>query len=478
MARKRKKLTKKQRRRQIIRRVTLFMVFFLLIAFAAGTFVYLKKTVDVQITVRLKEMEMLQDEEIPKPEWEVSVNEEWYKKLPLNWKEKYKVGDLLKELKAGKYQTVTMNPDTTYEDEYPVKVSLRKSFKEIENQFGWKINASVSDTTITVKNKVGEWDGKKFKRWDGTYVKNKFVTYQKKVYYFKKNGKMAVGKTKVGDDYYFFDKKGVRKTGWKDLDGEKYYFGKDGKMLTGWQEFEGNTYYLSADIGMYTGQHWIGMQKCVFSQDGALISAEYSVNPDAPMIALTFDDGPGQYTKKLLRVLKKNHAHATFFMVGPNVGYHPSDVQKMLEIGCELGNHTWSHAQLTTLDEETIKKEIDDTNQALIDACGQKATVLRPPYGSYNDDVLKVAKMPAVLWSVDTLDWKTKSKKETVKAILEAQDGDIILLHDIHEWSVKAAIKAIPKLIDKGYQLVTVSEMAAARNGGMAAGQHYSQFWP
>ena len=112
-------------------------------------------------------------------------------------------------------------------------------------------------------------------------------------------------------------------------------------------------------------------------------------------------------------------------------------------------------------------------------AVGYNPKFLRPPYGSGIRDakVQKAAKMPIVCWSVDTLDWKTKSKKKTVKSIMDsAKDGQIILMHDIHSWSVDAAIEAIPKLQKKGYQIVSVSEMAEAKGVKLKKGQPYYEF--
>lgn len=477
MTEKNRTYKRKHRRRKKILGVIILIVLLLVIAFV-GVLFYLKKTVDIRITAKAADVEMIQEEEIPDVKWEVHLNEGWYARLPLKLRGYYTVGDFVSELEQGKYLTSEMKIDVNIEGEYEIKAILDEKYKEMENLFGWKIRVTAEDGTLKVKNKIGEWDGTRFKKYDGSYLTNEFLTYQMNVYYFDENGEMVTGMKQIGDQVYYFDENGVRGQGWQEIDGSRYYFDSEGLMQTGWQEIAGNTYYLGADGKMYTGVQWVGMLRCQFDENGVLTSKEQSVNPDKPMIALTFDDGPGPDTDRLLDVLEANNAHATFFMTGPNASYRPATVKRMLELGCELGNHTWNHPQLTTLGEDRIRVEVGDTNNAIASASGSPATVLRPPYGDYNSNVLAVANMPAILWSVDTLDWKTKSKTETVDAIMNAKDGDIVLMHDIHTWSVDAAIEAIPKLIEAGYQLVTVSEMAQVRNGGLSAGQNYSQFYP
>ena len=163
-------------------------------------------------------------------------------------------------------------------------------------------------------------------------------------------------------------------------------------------------------------------------------------------------------------------------MLGKNVKSYPDAVKQMLKDGNELGNHSYDHQQLTKIDAEAIAKEVNDTNENIKNICGSPATVLRPPYGAINDTVKSSVGMPMILWNVDTLDWKTRNAQHTIDTVLrQVQDGDIILMHDLYEQSVIAAETLIPELTRRGYQLVTVSEMAELR-GGMAAGQSYGHF--
>ncbi len=205
------------------------------------------------------------------------------------------------------------------------------------------------------------------------------------------------------------------------------------------------------------------------------------VNPALPMIALTFDDGPGIYEDRILDALQAVGGKATFFMVGEEVVKYPDAVRRMAEMGCELGNHTWHHDNLSELSDDGIRETIRKTNEAVLQASGSQVTVVRPPYGSTRNNALPVLGSmgyPAILWSLDTEDWKhKKDPNATVQAVLtQVKDGDIILMHSIHEASVTAAETVIPELVSRGFQLVTVSEMAQAKGAALEPGKRYGNF--
>ena len=265
--------------------------------------------------------------------------------------------------------------------------------------------------------------------------------------------------------------------GWHEDDNGRWYQNADGKYYTGgFAEIDGVTYAFDDNGYMQTGWVTKGSQDYYFNDDGS-----YNASEKRPMIALTFDDGPGEYTSELLDCLEENNAHATFFMLGQNVQNYQDDVKRMLELGCEIGNHSWDHANMYELSLDSVVKEFNDADQALIDACGQASTVVRAPYGNANEDIMNAVGKPFFMWSLDSLYWKYKDVDLDYKSIMQdnssvIKDGTIILMHDIHEPSVKAAERIIPELINMGFKLVTVSEMAEAKNVTLQNAS-YNNFW-
>ncbi len=196
------------------------------------------------------------------------------------------------------------------------------------------------------------------------------------------------------------------------------------------------------------------------------------VDPSRPMVAITYDDGPGKHTDRILSVLEKYNARATFFVVGQNVSGYKETLNRAISLGCEIGNHTWSHVNLTS----TIGSQLSSTNEAIYNATGVYPKIYRPPYGSYNSYVLNSISMPAIMWSVDTLDWKTRSASSTLASVQrDTRDGGIILMHDIHSPTADAAESVVKWLLMQGYQLVTVSELLDARAGGAVNGKVYTK---
>ena len=211
----------------------------------------------------------------------------------------------------------------------------------------------------------------------------------------------------------------------------------------------------------------------------ASVTSEPTVSPEPKgMIALTFDDGPSDFTDRLLDCLEANNVKATFFLAGQEVEYFQEPVKRMEELGCEIGNHSYDHPDLTTLSADDAASQLSRTDQLIQDLTGHIATVVRPPYGSYNDTVAETAARPLILWSVDTLDWETQNADSTVQNVMDnASDGQIILMHDIFKESVDAAEIFIPQLLQEGYQLVTVSELAAAKGITLENGTAYGSVW-
>ncbi|WP_290762157.1 polysaccharide deacetylase family protein [Anaerostipes sp.] len=183
------------------------------------------------------------------------------------------------------------------------------------------------------------------------------------------------------------------------------------------------------------------------------------------LIAFSFDDGPAkENTDRVVKALLKNHARATFFMLGQNAKYYPELVKEVKDSGNEVAGHSWNHPQLTKLGPEGVRLQMRKMNRAISKVTGYDVGLLRPPYGSVDHVVKKNINAPLILWSIDTLDWKTRNTDATVNTILkQAKDGDIILMHDIHKPSVAAAEKVLPLLKARGYEICTVSELLKAK---------------
>lgn len=198
------------------------------------------------------------------------------------------------------------------------------------------------------------------------------------------------------------------------------------------------------------------------------------IDPDKPMIALSFDDGPAfdydgrNSTMDILNVLEEYGARVTFFMCGARINdENKRCLMKEIELGCELGNHTYDHKSYGS---SVKSSDIVESSNAIKNACGQLPTLFRCPGGLITPSIREECRkegMPLAYWSVDTEDWKSQDADKIYKEVMEnAYDGAIVLMHDIYPSTASAVKKIVPKLIDDGYQLVTISEMIAAKNDG------------
>ncbi|MGB3954283.1 MAG: polysaccharide deacetylase family protein [Brooklawnia sp.] len=180
-------------------------------------------------------------------------------------------------------------------------------------------------------------------------------------------------------------------------------------------------------------------------------------------VALTFDDGPGPYTSRLLDILDANNVQATFFVVGNRVGGNSSLVARMHREGNLVENHSWSHPDLTTQGSGNIAWQLDDTSNAIANATGARPTMLRPPYGAYNSTVTSMAGqrgMSVILWNVDTQDWLYRNAASVRNAaVVSTSPGSIVLMHDIHPTTVDAVQGIIYDLKGRDYVLVTVDDL-------------------
>lgn len=214
---------------------------------------------------------------------------------------------------------------------------------------------------------------------------------------------------------------------------------------------------------------WDENRRCVYIGD--LPGKRF--DPAKPMVALTFDDGPYKgRTERIVDALTEVDGRATFFVLGASVANEPDTLRYTALRGNEIGNHSYSHPKMTTLSLASLNTELEQTDQVVAAITGEAPTLIRPTYGCFNPNLQGCVSHPLVMWNIDPQDWLTKDAKATVDHVMaEVKDGDIVVMHDIHEPSVEATISLVKKLDEAGYQLVTVSEMMAAKGVEMTPGR-------
>lgn len=206
------------------------------------------------------------------------------------------------------------------------------------------------------------------------------------------------------------------------------------------------------------------------------------------LIALTFDDGPySKTTNRILDCLEKNGGVATFFVVGYNIDDNVDTIKRAHEMGCEIANHTKDHKTLTKLSDEEVVRQIHSPNEKLQELTGEPINLFRCPGGAYKGKK-DVIDMPIVLWSIDTEDWRKKDashkgrseeernrdlQKIADMVFSDAEKGDIVLMHDIYDFTADLCEIVIPGLVERGFRLVTVSEMFKAYGVEPKAGEVY-----
>lgn len=198
------------------------------------------------------------------------------------------------------------------------------------------------------------------------------------------------------------------------------------------------------------------------------VSTAGVVRPDAvdevrPVVALTFDDGPnGATTPLLLDGLKERKVRATFFLIGENIekDENAAIVKRMYEEGHVIGNHTYTHCNLSKLEAEEAQKELEKTDEAIEQVTGKSPSFARAPYGALPVNSEAEMKRLYIGWTVDPLDWMTEDAGQIVNAVVqETEPGDIILLHDCYQSSVQAALRIIDLLQGRGYEFVTADRL-------------------
>lgn len=217
-------------------------------------------------------------------------------------------------------------------------------------------------------------------------------------------------------------------------------------------------------ISMHTGEKESKPAKEAKEVGAVMDAVEYvssSMVEEAPRIAITFDDGPSAHcTGRLLDGLKERNVKATFFLIGKNAKENPELVKRLFEEGHLIGNHTYSHVDIAKVSGDEAKKEILDTDEVIYSITGKHVEYMRPPFGIWQRSLELDLEVLPVMWSIDPLDWTTENVDEIVnKVVTEAEENDIILLHDCYDSSVDAALRIVDILKEKGFEFVTVDEL-------------------
>lgn len=201
------------------------------------------------------------------------------------------------------------------------------------------------------------------------------------------------------------------------------------------------------------GEAWVGTPDTPLGED----YVDCALNA---CLALTFDDGPSYLTPGLLEALGSYQIPATFFMVGSMVVESPEIVGQIVQGGHQVGNHSYTHPALTTLSLEAASAELTETSQAIAAAGGVEPTIIRPPYGDWNESVLETAGQPFIMWSIDTLDWQHPGDAALIQSVVyESVPNDIVLMHDIHESTTSVVPQMLPLLLDRGFTMVTIDQL-------------------
>ena len=201
----------------------------------------------------------------------------------------------------------------------------------------------------------------------------------------------------------------------------------------------------------------------------------YSYSKDKKTVAITFDDGPSSsYNKKILEVLEKNKAHATFFMVGTMMNNCQKCVLDTYKSGNEVASHTYNHINIKKNSIEDVNDSIKKTDDLFYQITGDHIKYVRPPYGAYNKTNLENVDYPLILWNIDPEDWRYHDVEKIVDHVMEhVSDGSIILMHEIYQTSLEALEILLPKLYALGYQVVSVGELANLKDRNIEVGHAY-----
>ena len=235
---------------------------------------------------------------------------------------------------------------------------------------------------------------------------------------------------------------------------------------------DGKYYQLDREVVVYNDRAYVSPDA---PEKAFGLLPKRVVDPNKPMVCLTFDDGPySPVTDSILDVLEAYNSKATFFVTGDMSWQYPATLKRVYDLGMGLGSHTYSHPHLPQCDWNRIIWELDTTNDVVRSVIGEDLKMLRPPHGESNDLVRYAAGVPIIKWNLDTLDWSNLNMNIIYHKVMDnVQDGDIVLMHDLLTVTSEAVWIMVPALLERGYQLVTVPEMITAKGWTLDPGVEY-----
>ena len=216
----------------------------------------------------------------------------------------------------------------------------------------------------------------------------------------------------------------------------------------------------------------LALTPCTQAEENAM-----TFDPNQPKIALTFDDGPGEFTQEMLDILAENGVRATFFVVGTHMEVWPELVTAVHDAGHEVGLHTWKHENLNEQTDYYVLYNLMDCQEWVERLTGEQAKWLRPPYGITGGSTYFATRklgLRIVTWSVDSEDWLSQDPQKIYDRIMKgAKDGAVILCHDTYEPTLEAMRRVLPALKEQGYQFLTVSELFSLYEGELKSNAVY-----
>lgn len=368
--------------------------------------------------------------------------------------------------------------DYSNQNEEPIYTLVNQEYQVIGDVVSYKQASSTSTIVGTIKKgttvKVYSTSNK---GWSILFYNNQIVYVESKALKeIEKNTETTGGETSDKKVVYAITDVNIR----KEANAKAEVVGelKSGDSITktgevgSWTqvEYNGQTAYIATSC--------LSQVKIKKREVKLNVPPQGNLDATKPMVALTFDDGPNPVsTPMILDVLEKYNVHATFFDLGNLMKRYPAVVQREAQLG-EVGTHTYSHKNLNSLSVDAINEELRLSREAFQSVLGYEPILLRPPYGNANATVRALVDMPIIHWDVDSLDWKYRNKDLTLNEIDKYGnlDGKIILMHSIYTSTAEAVEILVPDLLDRGYQVVSVSELATYKGYTLETGTVYHHF--